>query len=57
VQQVVLLVDSSKFGQQALARLCALKEVDVVVSDAGLSKEHRERVKAAGCELMIAEPV
>ena len=55
VQQVVLLVDSSKFGQQALARLCALKEVDVVVSDAGLSKEHREQVKAAGCDLMIAE--
>jgi DeoR/GlpR family transcriptional regulator of sugar metabolism len=55
VQQVVLLADSSKFGQQALAKLCGLNEVDVVVTDAGLSKEHREQVKAAGCELVVAD--
>jgi DeoR family transcriptional regulator, fructose operon transcriptional repressor len=55
VQQVILLADSGKFGQQALARLCALGDVDIVVADAGLSEEHRDRVKAAGCELIIAE--
>jgi len=54
-QQVVLLVDSGKFGQQALARLGALDEVDVVVSDAGLSEEHRDEVRKAGCEMVIAD--
>jgi len=54
-QKAVLLVDSSKFGQQTLARLCALDEIDVVVSDAGLSVEHQSQVRAAGCELIIAE--
>jgi len=54
VQQVVLLADSSKFGQQALATLCRLDEVNVVVSDAGLSEAHRQMVKDAGCELVIA---
>jgi DeoR/GlpR family transcriptional regulator of sugar metabolism len=53
-QQVVLLVDSSKFGQQALVRLCDLSEVDVVVTDTGLSTEHRAEVKSAGCELIVA---
>ena len=53
-QQVVLLVDSGKFGQQALARLGGLDEVDVVVSDAGLSDEQREQVRRAGCELIVA---
>ncbi len=53
-QRVVLLVDSSKFGQQALARLCGLEEIDVVVSDAGLEKAHRDAVQRAGCELIIA---
>jgi DeoR/GlpR family transcriptional regulator of sugar metabolism len=55
-QQVVLLVDSGKFGQQALARLGELDEVDVVVSDAALRDEHRQQVKKAGCELIIAAP-
>ena len=40
-QEIVLLADSGKFGQQALSRLCALDEIDVVVSDAGLSEAHR----------------
>ena len=54
-QQVVLLADSGKFGQQALARLGGLDEVDVVVSDAGLPEEQREQVRRAGCEMVIAE--
>ena len=54
-QRKVLLVDSGKFGQQALARLCPLKLCDVVVSDGGLSREHQEQVRAAGCELIIAD--
>ena len=54
-QQVVLLADSAKFGQQALAQLCPLSEIDIVVTDQGLSEEHRAQVKAAGCELVIAE--
>ncbi len=54
-QRVVLLADSSKFGQQALSRLGSLDEIDVVVSDAGLTGEHRDAVKAAGCELIVAD--
>ena len=54
-QQVVLLADSEKFGQQALARLCALSEVDVVVSDNNLSEDHRKAIADAGCELILAE--
>ena len=54
-QQVVLLVDSTKFGQQALAKLCELDEIDVVVSDSGLPEEHRKAVRDAGCALIIAD--
>jgi DeoR family ulaG and ulaABCDEF operon transcriptional repressor len=54
-QQVVLLVDSGKFGQQALARLGGLDEVDVVVTDAGIPEEQREQIRAAGCELIVAD--
>ena len=54
-QEVVLLADSGKFGQQALSDLCPLSEIDVVVTDADLADEHREHVRAAGCELIIAD--
>ena len=54
-QQVVLLADSEKFGQQALARLCDLSEVDVVVTDEKLPADYRRAITAAGCELIIAE--
>jgi DeoR/GlpR family transcriptional regulator of sugar metabolism len=54
-QQVVLLADSVKFGQQALSRLCALSEIDVVVTDDNLALDQRGQVRAAGCELLVAE--
>lgn len=54
-QQVVLLADSGKFGQQALARLCALGDIDVLVADNGLTQEQREQVRAAGVRLIVAE--
>jgi DeoR/GlpR family transcriptional regulator of sugar metabolism len=54
-QQVVLLADATKFGQQALAQLGKLDEIDVVVTDGSLSDEHGAQVRAAGCELIIAK--
>jgi DeoR/GlpR family transcriptional regulator of sugar metabolism len=53
-QQIVLLADSGKFGQQALAKLCDLADVDIVVTDAGITEEQRRQVKEAGCELVVA---
>jgi DeoR/GlpR family transcriptional regulator of sugar metabolism len=54
-QEVVLLADSGKFGQQALSRLCPLSEIDVVVSDSNLTLEQSDQIRSAGCELIIAE--
>lgn len=53
-QEVILLVDSTKFGQQALSQLCDLSEIDTVVTDAPPSAEHQEQIRKAGCELVIA---
>lgn len=53
-QQVVLLVDSSKFGQQALARLGELSEIDIIVTDAEVTDAQREQIRSAGCELIVA---
>jgi DeoR/GlpR family transcriptional regulator of sugar metabolism len=54
-QKVVLLVDSTKFGQQALAKLCDLSEVDIVVTDAPPPPADARLIEQAGCRLIIAE--
>jgi DeoR/GlpR family transcriptional regulator of sugar metabolism len=53
-QEVVLLADSGKFGQQALSRLCPLSEIDIVVSDENLAPEQQDLVRSAGCQLILA---
>ena len=55
-QEIVLLADSGKFGQQALSRLGPLDEIDIVVSDPGLTQDQRQQVLDAGCQLIISEP-
>jgi DeoR family fructose operon transcriptional repressor len=54
-QRAVLLMDSVKLGQQALARLCDLSEIDVVVTDANVTAEQKREIVGAGCELIVAE--
>lgn len=54
-QRRVLLCDSSKFDQQALARLCDLSEINTIVTDSGITKPQRSMVKRAGCELLVAD--
>lgn len=54
-EQVVLLVDSSKFVQSSGAIVCGLDEVDVLVTDAGVSEEARAMLAKAGVRLIVAE--
>jgi DeoR family fructose operon transcriptional repressor len=53
-QEVVLLADSGKFGQQALSKLADLSEIDTVVTDQAISDDHRKAIESAGCHLIIA---
>jgi DeoR/GlpR family transcriptional regulator of sugar metabolism len=54
-QRAILLMDSVKLGQQALARVCDLSEIDVVVTDSAATDEQRRAIVAAGCELIVAD--
>jgi DeoR family transcriptional regulator, ulaG and ulaABCDEF operon transcriptional repressor len=52
--EIVLLVDSSKFEQIGGHLLCDLSAIDVIVSDAGLAKEYHDMIAAAGVRLIVA---
>jgi DeoR/GlpR family transcriptional regulator of sugar metabolism len=53
-QETVLLIDSTKLGQQALVRLCGLDEVDVIVTDAPPPEPFAKQIGEAGCRLIVA---
>ncbi|WP_158895512.1 DeoR/GlpR family DNA-binding transcription regulator [Amycolatopsis anabasis] len=49
--RVVVAADSSKLGKRAFARICPIGAVDVVVTDAGVSADLKQRFEAAGTDL------
>jgi DeoR family ulaG and ulaABCDEF operon transcriptional repressor len=53
-EHVILLVDSGKFVSGSGTIVCGLDEVDVLVTDAGITPEHAAMVRAAGVELVVA---
>ncbi|MDE0530779.1 MAG: DeoR/GlpR family DNA-binding transcription regulator [Albidovulum sp.] len=53
--RVAVLADSTKFEHPAFCEVCPLHEIDVVVSDSGLSDSAAEQVRECGAELVVAE--
>jgi DeoR family transcriptional regulator, ulaG and ulaABCDEF operon transcriptional repressor len=54
-EEVILLVDSSKFASSSGAIVCGLDEVDMLITDAGISGEMRAMAVAAGVRVVVAE--
>lgn len=53
-RRVVLLADSAKFGQAHFARFGELADVDVLITDEGLSPEDARAIERAGTEVVRA---
>ena len=52
--EIIVLVDSTKFDGSSGHVVCPLEDVDVVVTDAGVAPEHMEMLERAGVRLVIA---
>lgn len=52
--QRILLADHTKFEHQALHALAPLKDFDVVIVDDKTPKEHQERMRARGINVVVA---
>lgn len=53
-EQLILLVDSSKFASSSGAIVCALEEVDIVITDAGIPESAERMLREAGVKLILA---
>jgi DeoR family transcriptional regulator, ulaG and ulaABCDEF operon transcriptional repressor len=53
-EEVILLVDSSKFESSSGNVVCELDMIDIVVTDSGIGREHVELLESAGVRVIIA---
>lgn len=53
-KEVILLADSSKFSKRSFAYICAVSEINKVITDAGISDDDRKRLQDTGVEVIIA---
>jgi DeoR family ulaG and ulaABCDEF operon transcriptional repressor len=54
-EQLILLVDSSKFEGSSGNVVCDLSEIDVLVTDSGIQKSDRKMLKDAGIKVIVAD--
>ncbi len=52
--EIIVLVDSSKFDGPSGHVVCPLQDIDIVVTDSGVSAEHSRMLEQAGVRLVIA---
>lgn len=50
----ILLADSSKFGKVGPGKTCDLRDLDILVTDTGLSRTAREQIEALGVKVILA---
>jgi DeoR family ulaG and ulaABCDEF operon transcriptional repressor len=53
--EIIVLVDSSKFTGPSGTVVCALEEIDTVVTDSGITAEQRTMLERAGIQVVIAQ--
>lgn len=53
-EEVILVVDHTKFGKKALARMCGWERIHRVVSDSLLSTQWQETINRIGAKLQLA---
>jgi DeoR family ulaG and ulaABCDEF operon transcriptional repressor len=56
-EELIVLVDSSKFAQRSSLILCGLDRVDAVVTDGGVDDATASMLEEAGVKLIVAEAV
>lgn len=53
-RRVVVLADSTKLGLDASSRFATLDEIDVLVTDSGISRHDRTVLESAGIDVVVA---
>lgn len=53
VQKTIVLADSSKFGKKGFGKIAALEDVDVIITDRGISEHYIQKLEEKGIEVVL----
>jgi DeoR/GlpR family transcriptional regulator of sugar metabolism len=53
-EQVILLTDSSKFGTTGFAKVCDISDVDIIITDRKIEKNHLDFLKNRNVKFILA---
>lgn len=53
--QTIILADSSKFGQRGFGRICALEDIDVIITDDKIPEQMVAMIEEASVDLIIVK--
>lgn len=54
-ERTIVLADHSKFGRSSLARICSLREVDMIITDNELPENVGQDIRKSGTELFLVQ--
>lgn len=54
-RKVIVVADSSKFGRRNLAVICSVSQIDVLITDKGISATDKEALEKMGVEVVIVD--
>ena len=54
-QKIIVLADSSKFGRRGFAKICNVEDVDLFITDEGISTKNIKAIEDLGIDLIIAK--
>lgn len=54
-RRTIVVADSSKLGRSTFARICALSEIDILVTEAQVPAELAEDLRESGVEVVVAD--
>lgn len=53
--KTIVLTDSSKFGRRGFGKICNVEDVDIIITDSGLSSSLKKKIEDAGVQVIIAD--
>lgn len=53
-QQTIVLADSSKFGRKGFGKICAVEDIDYLITDAGISDTFKTELEEKGVEVLVS---
>jgi DeoR family ulaG and ulaABCDEF operon transcriptional repressor len=54
-KELILLIDSSKFGKSGELNLCDYSRINTIITDLGITEQYKEMVLSKGVNLLIAD--